>query len=162
MEKPGSGLASSVNEKLAAARLEQEQRDLYVERMGVTLRGIVHGAVPLQPFTHGTIFEQMLWELNSIRIEMGDSLAANRRLRNKVKRPKRLKIYKRDNFTCQRCGWRPEKRTDATIPQHRRPGNHLTIDHRLPVTYGGDLSLENLETVCALCNQEKGKKLPDE
>ena len=35
-------------------------------------------------------------------------------------------------------------------------------DHRVPISRGGDLSLDNLEAVCQGCNRLKGALLPNE
>lgn len=53
---------------------------------------------------------------------------------------KRLSIYKRDQYHCVNCGSR----------------NRLTIDHILPVDKGGTDDVDNLQTMCHACNQEKG------
>jgi hypothetical protein len=54
----------------------------------------------------------------------------------------RWQIWERDNFTCQRCGAR----------------RYLTIDHIYPERLGGTLAAENLQTLCASCNSQKGSK----
>lgn len=52
-------------------------------------------------------------------------------------------IFVRDNYTCQYCNKR---------------GGKLTIDHRMPVSRGGDDNKENLCVACHRCNCRKGKK----
>lgn len=65
--------------------------------------------------------------------------------RHKVAIPADLRweIWERDNFTCQHCGAR----------------RHLTIDHIYPEVRGGDLSPENLQTLCRPCNSRKSAKV---
>ncbi|ATB69879.1 hypothetical protein SJPD1_1774 [Sulfurospirillum diekertiae] len=58
----------------------------------------------------------------------------------------RLKILKRDNYRCIKCG-----RSPAT-----HLGIALHIDHIKPFSKGGDNSEENLQTLCDKCNLGKG------
>lgn len=74
-----------------------------------------------------------------------------------VKIPRRLltlpltrrNILKRDNYTCQYCGRRPEN-------------SELTLDHIVPRSRGGGHTWENLVAACAPCNRRKGDNLPGE
>jgi 5-methylcytosine-specific restriction endonuclease McrA len=58
----------------------------------------------------------------------------------------RLKVLKKDNYRCVKCG--------------RSPSTHLNlslhIDHIKPFSKGGDNSEENLQTLCNKCNLGKG------
>lgn len=54
----------------------------------------------------------------------------------------RWQVWERDNFTCLHCGSR----------------KLLTVDHIHPEVKGGDLSLDNLQTLCKSCNSRKGTK----
>ncbi len=58
----------------------------------------------------------------------------------------RLKVLKKDNYRCVKCG--------------RSPSTHLNlslhIDHIKPFSKGGDNSEENLQTLCDKCNLGKG------
>jgi 5-methylcytosine-specific restriction endonuclease McrA len=56
-------------------------------------------------------------------------------------------IFRRDQFCCQYCG-----RTLA----------HLTLDHVLPKTRGGEYVWENLVSACPQCNRRKGGRTPQE
>lgn len=61
-----------------------------------------------------------------------------------MKAEKRVKILKRDNFTCLACGKR----------------NKLTIDHIIPKSMkGGTNAMRNYQTLCFDCNQEKADKV---
>ncbi len=51
-------------------------------------------------------------------------------------------ILKRDHYRCVKCGSKP-------------PEVELEIDHILPVSKGGSNDLNNLQTLCNLCNQGK-------
>lgn len=48
-------------------------------------------------------------------------------------------IFRRDNYTCKKCGSREK----------------LTIDHILPRKHGGTIDPENLQTLCSYCNNNK-------
>jgi len=52
-------------------------------------------------------------------------------------------IYERDDHTCQYCG--------AT--------KHLTIDHVIPRSRGGQDTWENMVVACSTCNTKKGNTL---
>lgn len=51
-------------------------------------------------------------------------------------------VWERDNFTCQHCGTRRD----------------LTVDHIYPESKGGELTMENAQTLCRSCNSKKGVK----
>lgn len=64
-------------------------------------------------------------------------------MRKPISNELRMKILKRDNFTCQYCG----AKGDSV---------RLEIDHIRPVCLGGDNRESNLITACASCNHKKG------
>ena len=58
----------------------------------------------------------------------------------------RLKVFKRDNYTCAICGKR-DTNTSALIG-----------DHILPIACGGaEFDFDNLQTLCWDCNKKKTK-----
>jgi hypothetical protein len=57
----------------------------------------------------------------------------------------RLFILNRDGFKCLRC--------DSYY--------HLTIDHIVPIHYGGENKISNLQTLCRSCNSWKSTKTID-
>jgi len=61
----------------------------------------------------------------------------------------RFRVIKRDNFSCRTCG---------ASPAHS-PGITLHGDHIIPWSRGGDTVDENLQTLCAACNQGKSNVL---
>ena len=58
----------------------------------------------------------------------------------------RLRIFKRDNFTCFYCG---------------QIGGKLECDHYIPVSLGGKSDDSNLVTACKRCNRAKSNKMPE-
>lgn len=66
----------------------------------------------------------------------------SRTINQKIK----LKIFKRDNYTCVLCGKSP-----AT-----QMGVILHIDHIIPFSKGGENDLKNLRTLCDKCNLARG------
>ena len=60
------------------------------------------------------------------------------------KRISRRAVFARDRYRCQYCG----------------SDKHLTVDHVVPRSKGGDDSWENVVTSCAPCNLRKGDRLP--
>ena len=55
----------------------------------------------------------------------------------------RIKVFKRDNYTCRYCGKR---------------GHKLECDHVIPFSRGGLSVLDNLVTACKSCIRSKGAK----
>jgi hypothetical protein len=54
----------------------------------------------------------------------------------------RWAVWERDNFTCQHCGSR----------------RNLTVDHIHPESKGGEMTMENAQTLCRTCNSRKGAR----
>ena len=59
----------------------------------------------------------------------------------------RMRIFKRDNFTCSYCG---------------QYGGQLECDHVYPVSRGGSNDDSNLATACKSCNRDKSDKTLEE
>ncbi len=57
----------------------------------------------------------------------------------------RFIVMRRDNFKCRNCGGSPA--TDPSIVLH--------VDHVKPWASGGETVLENLQTLCSVCNVGK-------
>ena len=64
--------------------------------------------------------------------------------RRHCKRISRRAVFARDRHRCQYCG-----------SEH-----HLTVDHVIPRSKGGDDSWENVVAACAPCNLKKADRLP--
>jgi hypothetical protein len=57
----------------------------------------------------------------------------------------RFLVLRRDHFRCRACGKSPA--TDLNV--------QLQVDHIKPWTAGGETTLENLQTLCQICNSGK-------
>ena len=58
----------------------------------------------------------------------------------------RFLVMRRDKFKCCQCGANPAQ----------TPGTVLVIDHILPWSKGGQTTMDNLQTLCIICNGGKG------
>ena len=61
----------------------------------------------------------------------------------------RNEILKRDYYTCQEC----------KISIFQEPHLLLEVDHKTPISKGGETTPENLQTLCWKCNRRKGNKI---
>lgn len=64
--------------------------------------------------------------------------------RGYISKKMRYLVFERDNFICRACGRSPEK-----------DGVTLSPDHIVPVEWGGETTLENLQSLCRECNEGK-------
>lgn len=64
----------------------------------------------------------------------------------------RWTVLKRDRFRCRKCGGSPADGTRVS----------LHVDHVVPYSKGGHTELDNLQTLCSLCNLGKSNELPEE
>lgn len=62
----------------------------------------------------------------------------------------RWKVMSRDNFKCCACGASPAK--DPSVDLH--------VDHIIPWAKGGETVIENLQTLCSICNFGKSDLSP--
>lgn len=68
---------------------------------------------------------------------------APRGVRKPINRKLRYAVLHRDNFRCQACG----RGVDDNVK--------LEIDHIIPVDWGGETEISNLQTLCEECNSGK-------
>lgn len=72
----------------------------------------------------------------------GEEMSGNRK---SISKKTRFEVFKRDGFSCMYCGNTP-------------PAVVLEVDHIIPVSAGGENSLENYVTSCFECNRGKGAR----
>jgi 5-methylcytosine-specific restriction endonuclease McrA len=147
---------------LASAREKRDGRDAYLVRLRATLRDLAAEGVQFEPFRAGTVIDQFGYELNTLRVEHGDPLAAVRRTRRnkKVSPGTRKAVYRRDLHTCVECGWRSPSDAEARRRENQS-GRYLTIDHVIPLAEDGPNHITNMRTLCSICNPVKGHALPE-
>ncbi len=83
------------------------------------------------------------------------SRSARLRSQHRLTADVRAYIYQRDRYTCQICG------SEGGVGR-----GGLSVDHKTPITRGGDtwkwngkLAEANLQTACRKCNSSKGNRL---
>ena len=59
----------------------------------------------------------------------------------------KLRVARRDNYTCQECG--------KLLREHE-----LEFDHKIPRSLGGTSDEHNIRLTCLKCNRTKGKRVP--
>ena len=66
-------------------------------------------------------------------------------------------IFRRDNYTCQKCGTFHAKINENGIPLPTTDGE-LDLHHKVPVSQGGTDDPDNLSTWCRTCHKEWHKE----
>jgi hypothetical protein len=69
-----------------------------------------------------------------------------RRVNRKISRADTLKIVRRDNNQCQKCG-------------KILKDDEIEIDHIIPSSLGGPSEIHNLQVTCLECNRKKSNKI---
>ena len=87
--------------------------------------------------------------LTAVSATDGNAVVTRRTVRNPSLRL-RFKVLQRDRFCCTSCGASPAI----------TPGVILHVDHHTPWSKGGDTILENLKTLCEVCNLGKADMMP--
>lgn len=83
--------------------------------------------------------ETMLHLMDKNPASIGVYVRSRKPISNKL----RKMVYERDHCRCITCG--------AT--------DHLSLDHIIPWSLGGEDTMENLQTMCRSCNSRKGNRV---
>lgn len=92
------------------------------------------------------ILNDYLAEEYSTHANYSRELSREERVRKDLKPRHKKRILERDEYRCINCS------------SHK----NLCVDHKIPVSRGGDNSIENLQTLCRSCNANKGSKTMNE
>jgi 5-methylcytosine-specific restriction endonuclease McrA len=76
--------------------------------------------------------------------------------RSKMSNALRMKVFQRDKFTCQICGF-----GSPYSGKKYKPGIELEADHIWPVARDGKTTMKNLQTLCKPCNKGKHTRIID-
>jgi hypothetical protein len=150
--------------RLAQARVQE--RIEWEKELRETLLSFFERGVKLEPFDAGSVSMAVRKVLLDVEAEMGDVRAINRRNFKNISGRRKLAVIRRDDFTCQECGWQQtieqvqEASRLARETGSNRVNRFLTVDHILPASEGGTSRDDNLRTLCSTCNGAKGKRLP--
>lgn len=68
-----------------------------------------------------------------------------RRRKARIGRALAKQVFERDGYRCRECFTHID----------------LTVDHIVPESRGGATTLDNLRTLCRVCNSRKGDRMPD-
>lgn len=67
----------------------------------------------------------------------------------------RMQVIEAANQTCGYCG-------QSGSDKHGPDGRKWHIDHRIPLSRGGSIELDNCVLACEWCNLSKGERTPEE
>jgi 5-methylcytosine-specific restriction endonuclease McrA len=82
-------------------------------------------------------------------------------------------VFRKDNCTCTSCGMKAsffakekhlrDKSYHLNLYGYNDDGEEVlfTKDHHIPVSKGGSDDISNLNTMCFVCNKEKGNSMPE-
>ncbi len=80
-----------------------------------------------------------------VAVEFNETMKCRRRGRYNSMKVK-MRVVRRDNYTCQRCG------------KHLND-NELEFDHEIPLSKGGSSEESNIRLTCFKCNRDKSDRM---
>jgi hypothetical protein len=79
----------------------------------------------------------------NLKLEIKTDTVLNQR---ELTEQEKEQVFKRDNYTCLCCGKKKEKGRRVKFE----------VDHIVPFKFGGETSIGNSQTLCSVCNKDKG------
>jgi len=107
----------------------------YINRWG----SLKVACLKLKEYKEGKISEEELF-----------NLAGPERRRRLISYKSRYEILTRDKYRCLKCG------------KSASDGIRLEVDHKIPFSKGGSDTIDNLQTICHVCNSGKSNRFADE
>lgn len=95
----------------------------------------------LKAFVESVSIEPRPNEINSNAHPIATAVTIGSRSRY-INQRLRMKVFHRDHYSCVACGRSPAK--DVAVELH--------IDHKVAWSRGGENTLQNLQTLCSICN----------
>lgn len=89
-----------------------------------------------------------LTEVDSLEIAVNRTIKLSRNTRRDPSLRLRWQVLQPDRFTCCSCGASPALTSNV----------ELQVDHKIPWSKGGETVIENLQTLCSLCNLGKSNE----
>jgi len=126
--------------------LSKYSKDAYPRRFGSWRKALEAFVAYVNENDDSTLVEEEKTQSPQVNEENNSTaeIIKNKTTRN-INWRLRFIVMKRDNFKCKKCGRSPS--TDQTVILH--------IDHMKPYSKGGETVIENLETLCSVCNLGK-------
>lgn len=90
------------------------------------------------------LFNELLYteEQEKVETEKDGCIIPKHKTKRDINWRLRFKVFQRDHFRCRACGKSPAKDIDV----------ELHVDHIIPWAKGGETVIENLQTLCSVCN----------
>lgn len=124
-----------------AKPLSKYSKDVYARRFGSWRKALEAFVTSVNGNDEELTTEQKLPTLAQSETKTHTETHTHKTRRN-INWRLRFVVMKRDNFKCQSCGRSPA--TDPTVILH--------VDHKKAWANGGETVLENLQTLCSVCN----------
>lgn len=145
LEEIWTKLGRQPNYSEVSKPLSKYSKDVYARRFGSWRKSLESFVEFINKNEDSNLIETEKTEILIIKGGVNNVEVFKHKTTRNINWRMRFIIMKRDHFKCQKCGRSPS--TDPTIILH--------IDHKKPYSKEGETVLENLETLCSICNLGK-------
>jgi len=139
LEEVWTKLGRQPNYAEVAKPFSRYSKDVYSRRFGSWRKALEAFVKNVNENEHSNLIEKVEPTIQKIGVAI--ETVQHKTTRN-INWRLRFLVMKRDSFKCQKCGRSPSS----------EPTTILHIDHKKPYSKGGETVLENLETLCIVCN----------